>query len=541
MLHGFRSGGFDANGNYTTATTPNAGDAVLAYMPGSVVAGSVQSGSSVVDTIHGTDPTNGNAVTTNLDYSNSQYGHNVYVDATPGTGDLFYNGAWHTWLVSGLGTGGAALFALDITSPTSANYTESNAQSVVIGEWTPSSLTCVNGSCGNNLGNTFGTPVVRRLHNGSWGVIFGNGFGSQSGDAGIYVMIVSGNGAGVTTTFYYLSTGTAGTNNGIAYTTPADLDGDHITDYVYAGDLNGNVWRFDLTSNDPANWGLSRCLDYPTCNTVTTGPLFSTGGQPITSQLIVASGPSAMGPSQIVVAFGTGQKTLFTNANPTTYVSGTQDLYGFWDWNMASWNAKGSAQYASLVLSQLPGTLASPYAITKTNLQQQTFSVNMTAGITYGDRDIAANQTVCWQGTNACASGNDQFGWYADLPGSSEQIVFNPELLSGAFLVNSTVPPNNSVLSCKTTTETGYTYAVDVMSGGAFTNFFPNYNDTTAAGVNTNATGTSFPVQTGNGQFWLVYQTYAPGTPGFTPPPPPLPVDPPPNTTGHRLTWIQLR
>src|SRR6185437_3345953 len=238
----------------------------------------------------------------------------------------------------------------------------------------------------------------------------------------------------------------------------------------------------------------------------------------------------------IMVAFGTGQKTLFTNSNPTTYVTGTQDLYGFWDWNMAPWNGKGSAQYASLLLSQLPASLASPYTIRKTNLQAQTFSINTTTigSITYGDRDIAANQTVCWQGTNACASGDNQFGWYADLPGSSEQVVFNPELLSGAFLVNSTVPPNNSVLSCKTTTETGYTYAVDVMSGGAFTNFFPNYNDTTAAGVGTNATGTSFPVRTGNGQYWLVYQTYAPGTPGLTPPPPPLPVNPPANTAGHR-------
>ena len=46
----------------------------------------------------------------------------------------------------------------------------------------------------------------------------------------------------------------AGDNNGIAYVTAADLDGDHITDYVYAGDIKGNVWRFDLTSSDPANW-----------------------------------------------------------------------------------------------------------------------------------------------------------------------------------------------------------------------------------------------------------------------------------------------
>ena len=129
------------------------------------------------------------------------------------------------------------------------NFTEGNASSIVIGEWNPSSIACAIGAnCGNNLGNTFGTPQIRRLHNGNWAVIFGNGFGSTSGDAGIYIMSIdSASGA---QTFYYLSTNTAG-GNGIAYATPADMDGDHITDYVYAGDLLGNVWRFDLTSNNP--------------------------------------------------------------------------------------------------------------------------------------------------------------------------------------------------------------------------------------------------------------------------------------------------
>jgi type IV pilus assembly protein PilY1 len=104
-------------------------------------------------------------------------------------------------------------------------------------------------NCGTRLGNTYGTPLIRRLHNGMWGVIFGNGFGSSSGDAGIYVMTVDqSTGA---KTFYYFSTGTTSTADGIAYVTAADLDGDHITDYVYAGDLQGNVWRFDLTACSP--------------------------------------------------------------------------------------------------------------------------------------------------------------------------------------------------------------------------------------------------------------------------------------------------
>ncbi len=107
---------------------------------------------------------------------------------------------------------------------------------------------CVNATnCGNNLGNTYGTPQIRRLHNGVWALIFGNGLNSTTGDAGIFVMIVDPS-SGATST-YYLTTGSSG--NGIAYTTPADLDRDFITDYVYAGDVKGNVWRFDLTNSDP--------------------------------------------------------------------------------------------------------------------------------------------------------------------------------------------------------------------------------------------------------------------------------------------------
>src|SRR6185437_11532273 len=39
------------------------------------------------------------------DFSNPQYGHNFYVDAPPVTGDLYYGGKWHSWVVGGLGPG----------------------------------------------------------------------------------------------------------------------------------------------------------------------------------------------------------------------------------------------------------------------------------------------------------------------------------------------------------------------------------------------------------------------------------------------------
>ncbi len=295
LLHGFRSGTYNAaTGTYTN----NDGYELLAYMPGAVVQNSLAANPGV-QVIH----SNSN---TQIDYSNSQYGHDFWVDATPGTGDVFFNGQWHTWLVGGLGPAGAAIYALDVTNP--ANFSEGNAASLVIGEWNSSTITCVgSATCGTNLGNTYGTPQIRRLHDGKWAIIFGNGIGSQSGDAGIYVGVL--NTSTGAPTFYYLSSGclaahtcSAGTPSGIAFATPVDLDGDHITDYVYAGDIQGNLWRFDLTSATETNWA------------VTPGPLFKTpAGQPITTTVVAASGaPNPGMEQQLMLLFGTGQKFPLT-------------------------------------------------------------------------------------------------------------------------------------------------------------------------------------------------------------------------------------
>jgi len=196
FLHGFRAGSFDVNGVFVN--TGNDGQEVMSYMPGSLLQSAAASGApggctnnsntgTTVQQIHGVTPAigaNAQCVEPTLDYANTQFGHNFYVDATPGTGDLYYSGNWHTWLVGGLGAGGAAIYALDVTNP---SYSEGSASSTVIGEWNAGTINCaLVANCGNNLGNTYGTPQIRRLHDGNWAAIFGSGIGSQSGDAGIY-------------------------------------------------------------------------------------------------------------------------------------------------------------------------------------------------------------------------------------------------------------------------------------------------------------------------------------------------------------------
>lgn len=531
FLHGFRTGTFDSKGSFSTST--NDGTEVLAYMPG-----------AVVNTIHTVTSTGSGLIDGTRDFSNTQYVHNFFVDGPPSTGDLFYNKAWHTWLVGGLGAGGAAIYALDVTDP--SKFSESNAASLVIGEWDASNITCVgNSSCSKNLGNTYGTPQVRRLHDGNWGVIFGNGLNSSTGDAGIFVMVI--NQSDGSQTFYYLSTGTSGSGNGIAYATPADFDMDHITDYVYAGDVNGNVWRFDLTSTDETQWSASVVSG----NSKPT-PLFSTpGGQPITTAVSVASGVNGTGqPQRMIVAFGTGQKFPITTTAPASYASGQQVFYGVWDWNMSTdsktgpvnqtaWNNQSSVKYAGLDPGSTGLSSASQSVLAQSNLVSQVITVNSSNG----DRDIATNAQICWTGSTTCSTSNSDFGWYLLLPGSGEQLIYNPLIVKQSITFNTIVPANNIPTACTLNTDTGFTYDISLLTGGSFTNNFPptpnssgvqQYHDTNAAGVRTDATGSSFAVTNSAGQTYLVFQTVL-NTHGTQQ------LNLPPANKASRVTWIQLR
>jgi type IV pilus assembly protein PilY1 len=523
FLHGFRSGSFDSSGNFVSnAGTPNDGYEVMAYMPG-----------AVFNTIH-------NAGNPALDFANIQYGHNFYVDATPGNGDLFYGGLWHTWLVGGLGPGGSAIYALDVTS---AGFTEANAANTVVGEWNASTLACTNvASCGNNLGSTYGTPQIRRFHNGMWGAVFGNGFGSSSGDAGIYVMTV--NPVSGARTFYYLSAGKAGTSDGIAYASPADIDGDHIVDYVYAGDLLGNLWRFDLTSSNPALWAVT-----------STTPMFKTpAGQPITTQVVPLVTSQTTSLPRVIVDFGTGRQIPLTNATPTTYATGAQALYGIWDWNMTSWNLIAAQKFASM---------PSPQSVTVGTLATQTVLGTFTSTAGNQFRTISSNP-VCWAGSTTCVSGgNNQFGWSLSLPGVAEQIIFNPTLQLGVFLVNTTIPPSTDPYQCLATTTTGWTFGISPSNGGTFAtstfgdsvNGFNTYNNQVVGAESTNGTGSTSVVLAG-GHSFLVMQTSSPGSSGGTSgsgsgsssggsssgsgPGAGLPFNAPnPNST--RVTWVEKR
>ncbi len=531
MLHGFRAGSYNTG---TFIGTNNDGREVLAYVP-----------NLVASMIHST--------TTNVDFSSPSYSHNFYVDGMPGQGDLYYNGGWHTWVVTGLGPGGqaagaisdntaavGAVFALDVTDPDNT-FKESSANTLVMGDWSSASLNAgscagVATNCGDHMGETYGTPLIRRLHDGNWAVLFGNGLNSKTGTAGLFIVHINSSTGNTSVQYIDTGKGTATAQDGLTQVTAVDLDGDHITDYVYAGDVLGNVWRFDLTNSDSTKWSVG------------AAPIFTTqANQPITSGIAVSaettidkSGSASTLP-RVILAFGTGQKLPQTVTSNPIYSTTQQSIYGIWDADMTAWNKVSSVQFASIATGSIPAITPGASG----NLFQHKTT---TSG---GQESSDVTVTVCWQGSTACGAtaSNAQMGWELDLgftpattspvaPALAEQVLFNPTLVGDIFNTNTSIPKLAQPLTCDTSTDTGVSIGISMATGGATT--VPYFGTAGVIGVATQATGTSSAVVASqDGTTWLVFQKND-GTGGT------LGVHPPPVTTtagtpGQRLTWTKMR
>src|SRR5262249_40397111 len=156
--------------------------------------------------------------------------------------DAYFGGAWHTVLAAGLNKGGREVYALDVTNPDSV--TESNAAGSVLWEFTSANDA--------DLGYTFSRPAIVKMHNGKWAAVFGNGYNNTgTGHAVLYVLNLSD---GTVLAKIDTGVGTAATPNSLATPAAVDVDSDNVIDYVYAGDLLGNMWKFDVRDLAAGNW-----------------------------------------------------------------------------------------------------------------------------------------------------------------------------------------------------------------------------------------------------------------------------------------------
>ncbi len=248
--------------------------------------------------------------------------HRFYVNLKPTVSEAQLNNQWRTVLVGGLAAGGQGLFALDISNPDDFT-TEAGAAAKVLWE-----IQGVEGASSGlaALGYTFSQPTIAKLNNGQWAVIVGSGYNSTATARLFIIDLADGS--------LIKEIPVAAGVDSLSTPTVVDLDGDEDADRVYAGDLNGNMWAFDLTGDEPSSWQIAHG------NSAAPRPLFTASYQAssgtLTPQPITAPSAVVFHPTQatvdsnepnLLVLFGTGQYLEENDPSDTS----RQAFYAIWD------------------------------------------------------------------------------------------------------------------------------------------------------------------------------------------------------------------
>lgn len=364
--------------------------------------------------------------------------HQYFVEGTPVIGEICSKAPsltcaaneWQTILVGGMNGGGTGYYALDITNP---------AAPKLLWEFTAS-----------NMGLTFGRPQITKLDDGRWVVMMTSGYNNcaRTGAAATANCVLSGTGDGVGRLYIVgaatgtqisgspISTGvgSASAPSGLAQIA-AHADANNITKRVYAGDLVGNVWRFDVSTStafdklllavlkdgsSPPN--LQPVMDRPQITTVDGSPVVYVG-----TGRYLGVGDVGTNPNNSFYAI---RDNL---SNPATYTS--------------------PRTYSTFIgLQTATGTCPSG---TDVSVCQPGQEVRMVAQVTGQSGDSLQNKD----------------GWYLDFPPNAGEIQFtDPKLVMGTVAFTTSVPAASTQQVCTegATPSDGkaYIYMLDYLNGG---------------------------------------------------------------------------
>ncbi len=311
--------------------------------------------------------------------------HRLINDGAPRALDAYIGGSWKSVLLGTLGGGGKGVYALDVTTP------DSFGASDVMWEFTSAD--------DSNMGVAIPQATIARMYNGKWAAIVPNGYNS-GGNAVLFILDLE-TGAKLKE----IDTGVGG-DNGLSTATPVDVDGDRITDYIYAGDLKGNMWKFDVTGSSTSDWRIafSGAPLYTACS---ADPCTASNRQPITARPEVGISP----PAGYFVYFGTGRYFAVVDNGVGT---GANAVYAIRDKN-----EKGAS------VEVLPGAGRS------TLVHQSVLNEQF---LTFGAFQEGVRVT-----TNNPITDSDD-GWYLDLPTTGERQVSSPILRGGRLIFTTVIP-----------------------------------------------------------------------------------------------------
>lgn len=345
--------------------------------------------------------------------------HKYYVDGSPETMDIYVDTTsssssgltvgWHTILVGPLGLGGRGFYALDVTDP---------ANPVALWEICSDSTVCAIFDV--DIGYTYGNPVItKRSSDGKWVVLLTSGYNNVSPGSGAGTMfmldVLTGSVLNKTTT------GVA-TNptSGLSHLSPwlDSLLTNNTTRFIYGGDLNGDIWRFDL--------GALGSSAVPTVTKIATLKDPAGVTQPVTTRVELGD------------PLGNTLDSLTASGNPGIFV--------------------GTGRY--LGISDLSNTQIQTVYALKDDLSQTCPA----AGCYPNPRTVIPVIQYIYQPTATTRKSNNAGcpfpwnGWYADLqvvdqgshlpvipsPSPGERVNLDPQLVGGTLIVISNVPETSS-------------------------------------------------------------------------------------------------
>ncbi|MFV8784174.1 PilC/PilY family type IV pilus protein [Microbulbifer sp. SA54] len=387
-------------------------------------------------------------------FTDDSYSHKYYVDLTPTVSDIYIDPAggnrekWMTVLVGGLRGGGKGYFALNISGAGTTgssgsvvaadDFDESDAASIAMWEFDGA-------SDADNLGDSYSEAQIAKLNNDKWAVIFGNGYNSVNGVAGLFVVYIEEgvDGSWDSGDWKFIPTGAGAINerkNGLSSPRLIDLDGDRVVDRVYAGDVMGNMWSFDLSSTSDSSWGVYG-----------NEPIFKAGaraGQPdaaILAAPLVARNTDAEGAdngANVLVMFGTGQ---YLNSGDLSD-NNPGGFYAVWD----------------------NGASLTDGAATATDLAKQVLS------------DSGNNRTIN-EDSSTEVDWTTHRGWWMELARGNvaatgfagERVITSPSLRRNTLFF-STISPNPQPCA---SSGTGYLMSLDFRTGRAGSDAVADFNN----------------------------------------------------------------
>jgi type IV pilus assembly protein PilY1 len=334
--------------------------------------------------------------------------HKFVVDGQIAVFDTQLNTSWRTVAFGGTGAGGKAYFAIKL-------FEGANTITALWEVRAPDTSMPKNPF--NNLGYAYSRPEVARMADGTSIVVLGNGYGSFTGQASLFVLNAND---GTLIREIPIPPQVNETENGLS-SAKLVVNAQNVVQAAYAGDLKGRLWKFDMSSASASGWK-------PAFGTkpLFTAPPTNPGGipKPITVQPLLIDHPL----NGRLVYFGTG-KFLETTDKTTT---DPQAFYAIWD---------SSAGVGGIVLG---------------DLQEQTLGKTaVDGGTTYTE---TSNTEVDW---------TTKKGWYLQLntsePFIGERVIYPAQTARGRVLF--TTAAVNSADPCEST-GTGRVFQLDAAKGG---------------------------------------------------------------------------